>query len=371
MGRILLFALVLLSNTIIMFGKTSTKNQPSDNLTMIIGTYTGNGSKGIYTYRFNQNTGKSTPLSSTEVANPSYLTPSKDGKFVYAVSEMPDSTAALTAYTLDKSTGQLTQLNRQLTHGEDPCYVSTNGKIVLTANYTGGSMSIFSLSKDGSLNPVVKQFHGHLGGPDMTRQNTPHIHCTLFSLDGKYVFATDFSADQILRFTLTDGQIISPYGTPIPINADSGPRHLIFSSDGKFAYLVSELSGNVTAFRYKDGNLIRFQVITADEHHARGSADIHISPDGKFLYASNRLKNDGVAIFSRDKITGKLTLAGYQNTGIHPRNFNITPNGKYLLVACRDSDEIQVYLRDPHTGQLTDTRQDISLSKPVCIKFVE
>ena len=103
---------------------------------------------------------------------------------------------------------------------------------------------------------------------------------------------------------------------------------------------------------------------------AKGSGDIHISPDGKFLYASNRLKADGLAIFSIHPENGMLTKVGYQLTGIHPRNFIITPNGKYLLVACRDSNEIQIYERDTDTGLLTDIRKDIKVVKPVCIKFV-
>ena len=65
-----------------------------------------------------------------------------------------------------------------------------------------------------------------------------------------------------------------------------------------------------------------------------------------------------------------LSKAGYQLTGIHPRNFIITPNGKYLLVACRDSNVIQVYERDADTGLLTDVQQDIKVDKPVCIRFV-
>ncbi len=372
MRKLLLLIVLLLGNHVIMNGKTFIKGRNTNKLTMVIGTYTGGGSKGIYTYRLDQSTGKSIPLSSVTVPNPSYLIPSKDERFIYAVSEMPDSTAALNAYIIDKSTGHLKLINRRLTQGEDPCYVSTNGHEVITANYTGGSMSVFPLRKDGGLNPIISQFHGHLGGPDATRQNTPHIHCVRFSPDGKYLFASDFSADQILRFRIASDKVkLLPLDHPIAIDTNSGPRHLIFSSDGRFAYLISELSGNVTVFRYINGNLKRVQVITADVHHARGSADIHISPDGKFLYASNRLKNDGIAIFSRNQLTGRLSWIGYQNTGIHPRNFNITPNGKFLLVACRDSNEIQIYNRNPHTGLLTDTRQSIRISKPVCIQFIK
>lgn len=117
--------------------------------------------------------------------------------------------------------------------------------------------------------------------------------------------------------------------------------------------------------------LEKIQTIAADTLRARGSADIHLSPDGKYLYASNRLKGDGLAIFEVNPETGMLAKVGYQLTGIHPRNFIITPNGKYLLAACRDSHVIQVFQRDPVTGLLSDTHQDISIDKPVCIQFVK
>ena len=64
-----------------------------------------------------------------------------------------------------------------------------------------------------------------------------------------------------------------------------------------------------------------------------------------------------------------LETAGYQTTAKHPRNFAITPNGKYLLAACRDGNVIQVYERNAETGRLADTGKDIRLSQPVCIQF--
>ena len=110
-------------------------------------------------------------------------------------------------------------------------------------------------------------------------------------------------------------------------------------------------------------------LMPADTVGAKGSADIHITPDGKFLYASNRLKADGIAIFAVDSDKGTLTKIGYELTGIHPRNFVITPNGRYLLVACRDSNLIQIFEIDKETGLLTDTGEKIETSRPVCLKF--
>ena len=132
--------------------------------------------------------------------------------------------------------------------------------------------------------------------------------------------------------------------------------------------MIGELSGDVAVFDYKAGNLTLRQVVKADRFYARGAADIHLSPDGKFLYASLRLQNDGIAVFSVGA-DGTLAEVGYQHTGPHPRNFVITKD--LAIVACRDSDEIEIYSRDPDSGLLTDTGRRISLPKPVFVSLQE
>lgn len=341
--------------------------QAQDEVMMLVGTYTDAGSRGVYCCQFNQETGAVAFLDSLEMRNPSYLTVSSQERLAYVVSETSDDEASLNVVRIDAN-GGLRLLDSQRTEGADPCYVSTNGEITLTANYSGGSMSVFRLSQCGTLIQLAKRFFGATGGPDVKRQNLPHVHCACFAPDGRYVLATDFSADRILSFRI-EGNDVMDNGVAAEVSADSGPRHLTFSNDGRFAYLMSELSGKVTVFSYKDGRLEKLQEIVSDSVGARGGADIHLSPDGRFLYSSNRLKDDGIAIFAVDMQTGLLTRVGYQPTAIHPRHFNITPNGRFLLGCCRDSGKIQVFSRDDRTGLLTDTHQDILLSKPVCVQF--
>ena len=348
---------------ILLCGSCSSRVQ--EDLVMLVGTYTDGSSKGIYSYRFNQLTGKATPLDTLETRNPSYLTISDDSRLVYAVSETNDEKASLNVIGLNKD-GNMMLLNTALTEGADPCYVAENGQIAVTANYSGGSMSVFDI--DGSKATLTDKFLGETGGPDLSRQETPHVHCSCFTPDGAYVLATDFSADRILSYRI-EGEKLEACGVAAKVSADSGPRHLVFSKDGRFAYLMSELSGKVTAFRYDKGRLETLQEIVSDSVGGRGGADIHLSPDGHFLYSSNRLKAEGLAIFSVDNKTGLLTRIGYQPTGSHPRQFNITPNGRFLLCCCRDSDKIQVFRRDMQTGMLTDTHQDIPVSKAVCVQF--
>ena len=172
----------------------------ADELRMLVGTYTGSGSKGIYSFRFNQATGEALLLDSVEAGNPSYLAISADGRMVYAVNEYSDADqAALSSFRFDPTSGHLTFVNKQLTGGGDPCYVETNGQIALTANYTRGSMSVFPLMPDGALGQRVNLFEGHARAAAAAPQHLPHVHMTRFTRDG-YILATDFSADQLLRF---------------------------------------------------------------------------------------------------------------------------------------------------------------------------
>ncbi|MCD7936499.1 MAG: lactonase family protein, partial [Tannerellaceae bacterium] len=336
--------------------------------------------EGIHVFGWDDETGEPTPRISglKGISNPSYLHPSPDGQRVYAVAEDDDSNAAANALSFDKTAGTLAFLNEQKTHGGAPCFINSHpgGTFAVTANYTGGNITMFPLTGTGELQAAsqVIPFTGH--GADPQRQQQPHLHCVRFSPCHNYLYATDLGTDQIHFFTINphaaEGQYLTP-GDPaaFPVEAGSGPRHLTFHPTRPYAYLINELSGTVTTFQYDDGRLTPRQYIQADNAHAGGSADIHITPDGKYLYASNRLREDGLAIFSIHPTTGELTRIGEQPTGLHPRNFIITPNGKHLLVACRDSHQIQIFRIDAGTGLLTDTGKQIRINNPVCLQFIK
>jgi 6-phosphogluconolactonase len=50
-----------------------------------------------------------------------------------------------------------------------------------------------------------------------------------------------------------------------------------------------------------------------------------------------------------------------------PRNFTISEDGNWVLVANQDSDNIVVFKRDKITGELTNTGNSIKVSMPVCL----
>ena len=347
---------------------------------MLAGTYTSNeGSKGIYVYKFDTDTGESDSVSMVEVANPSFLVVSPNEQFVYSVGENGAEDSYAHAFSFDKESGQLKLIDSQLTYGSSPAYITLDaqGHNLITANYGGGSISQFNVKSDGTLSPLSNLYQFEGSGHDPVRQKQPHLHSVRYSPDGEYLFATDLGTDKIYRYRsvtsvfegkpalLKNDTVI--FSTP----AGTGPRHFEFHPNGLYFYVLGELSGEVIVYDYNRGDLQQKQRILADTEGAQGSADIHISPNGKFLYASNRLQADGIAIFAINAQDGTLAKVGYQLTAKHPRNFAITPNGKFLLIAGRDDNVIQVYSINKQTGLLTNTNQDIAIDKPVCIQFAE
>lgn len=350
----------------------------SEELFLLIGTYTSDeGSKGVYVHRFNTQTGSSNSISMVEASNPSYLAVSPTQDHVYAVSEGEDS--GVYSFSFDKNSGTLIPINFQPTLSSGPCYITIDksGKNVYTANYGGGSITSFQVNTNGSLTPAtsVLSFEGF--GPDTTRQKSSHLHSVMFTSSGNYLFATDLGSDRLYRLSSThspfEGQPSISEGSlrVFDMPPGTGPRHFAFHPDNdKYLYILGELSGEVAVFDYENGDISHKQTVVADSVGARGSADIHITPDGRFLYSSNRLQADGIAIFAINAHDGTLTKVGYQPTARHPRNFVITPNGKYLLVAGRDDNKIQVFEINKETGLLTNTNQDILVDKPVCLKLI-
>ena len=288
--------------------------------TLLVGSY----SDGFYAIDYPSGE----VIAKADMPNPSFL--ALDGTRIYAVSEMPDETASVWAWRYNGNGFE--KLNAQPTGiptgGEDPCHVAVGQGRMAVSNYSGGTLALYRIEADGRIAPMDSLIVSGTGGPDLSRQATPHVHCSVFTPDGKHLLFSEFSADAIGQIDLTGG--ISNYRTAARLPADFSAK----------------------------------QVIKADETDARGAADLHLSPDGKYLYASLRLRNDGIAIF-RVKPDGSLEKAGYQRTGPHPRNFLVTAGE--VLVACRDNDSIEIYKRNPKTGLLTDTGRRISAPKPVFV----
>jgi 6-phosphogluconolactonase len=353
----------------------------SQNNYLIIGTYTSTKSEGIYVYKFDTTTAENSFVSVAKTSNPSFLSVSKNKKFIYAVGENVDTTISpiggtVTAFSFNKINGTLTKINNQPSGGKNPCYVTTdkNGKRIYVGNYSSGTVGMFAINIDGSINTLQQVIIHEGSSVNSQRQSAPHVHATVLSADNKYLFVPDLGIDKVMVYAIDKKKGLLNFTSSAASEAGSGPRHFTFHPNNKFAYLIEELTGTVVFYEVNKGTLKFIQRINAmpkDFTGAIGSADIHVSPDGRFLYCSNRGESNTISIFSIDAKNGKLTTVGHQSTlGKTPRNFNFDPSGNFLLVANQNSDEIIIFKIDKATGLLNDTGKRISVPKPVCLQWI-
>ena len=382
------FATLLLAAPILLFaGPPSKSSRPASAQNLAyVGTYTAKTqSKGIYVYRFDPETGRLAENGiAAEAQDPSFLAVHPSRKYLYAVNEGAISDGgkhgAVTAFAIDAQSGRLKQLNQVSSLGTDPCFISIDktGKYLLVANYTSGSVAVFSIQDDGSVGKSTA-FVQHSGktGPNKQRQEGPHAHWIETTADNRFAIAVDLGLDEVLvyKFDASNGTL-TPNDPPfVKIKAGSGPRHLAFSQNEKFAYVASELASTVTVLKFdaKRGSFKQEQTVSTLPPGFSGRndvAEIAIHPNGKFLYVSNR-GNDSIAIYSIDPDKGTLAPVGGMPTGgKEPRHFTFDPSGKFLFAENQLSDEIDVFRVDPSTGALSANAETIRVPSPVCVVFV-
>ena len=347
---------------------------------LYIGTYTEKtASKGIYAFQFNDSTGALTSIGLVaETPNPSFLTASANGKFVYAVNEVQNFAGApggsVTGFAVDAGTSKLTELNVQATRGASPCHLvlDRTGRFLAVANYSGGNYSLFPVSSDGRLQPAVSVV---MGQPIEASPAKALGHMVGFDAGNKYLITADKGLNQMLVFTfdVRSGKVALNNTPPVMLPPGSGPRHYAFHPSGKWLFTISEQGATITTFEWspKTGTLTaRSSVPTRPAEVKSGStAEIAVHRSGRFVYGSNR-GHDSIAVFGVGA-DGALTLMEYEPTrGQTPRNFALDPSGHWLIAGNQRSDTLAVFSIDQKTGALTPAGELTSVPSPVSILFV-
>lgn len=347
----------------------------------LIGTYGTN----IYTVNLDTATGAMTVQDKYTATNSSYAIAAGDA--IYTFSE---SGADSKVYSFKN--GVRTEVPCP---GDNPCFItiSPDRKYIMTADYSGGSVSVYPLQngtvemqnieveiqggpagsgttgmQNGTVGERIQKLAFEGSGPVTHRQGSPHIHQVKIlpdipGVEGNWILAPDLGSDKIriLRYNGNNGardndarENNGAVGNPAPLEhisdiqfpEGSGPRHIEFDVQRKMMYCIAELSGKVFAFRMgaSEGKpaFELVQSVVADEYNTGGSGDIHLHPQGKYLYTSHRLQNDGLAVFAVNE-DGTIEKKGYMHTKEHPRNFLITPCGKYLIVASKNTCTLQLF----------------------------
>jgi 6-phosphogluconolactonase len=357
------------------------------------GTRGPSKSEGIYVATFDAETGRlAEPRLAAAARNPSFLALHPRLPVLYAVAEVADRDGApgggITALAIDPPAGTLTPLGSQSSGGAGPCHVTVDreGRVVLAANYGGGSAICLRLAETGALDPVTEGSPGGFlqhayerpSGPGFNprRQEKPHAHSINPSADGRFAIVCDLGLDTVFVHALDAARgTLAPH-TAAVLPAGAGPRHFAFHPEGRFGYAVNELDLTVTAFTYdpEAGALTAIQTVPTlpddvTDRTGFSTAEVVVHPSGRFLYASNR-GHDSIAMYALDAATGRLTLLGVEPIrGRTPRNFTLAPGGRFLLAAGQASDTVTVFSVDAATGRLAFTGQTITVPAPMCIRF--
>ena len=211
---------------------------PFGTVWLYIGTYTGapgprgRSGMGIYLCELNLFTGKLTveklvapalPATGTTLstASPSTIALDPTRTHLYAGNEYGPP-GAVSAYSINRLTGDLTLLNAQPTVGA-PAHVSVDerGRFLFSAEYSGSWFEVFPILPDGSLGPAVFEMQT-LGNVDTSFRTKPatnappgsfafsahegpngHPHQMESDPSNQWVVGTDAGQDRIYVWKLT------------------------------------------------------------------------------------------------------------------------------------------------------------------------
>lgn len=336
---------------------------PAD--TLMVGSYTQQGNPGIEIIQASSKV----VLGSIAVPQASYQYLSADKQYLFSVSELVSNAGAV--YSFKKNaTGQWEKISQQLTEGDAPCHINFRKKsqTIYTANYMGGSVSVFQTNQ-GLIAPISQKLEYFGKGLYPKQQASSHGHMVVLSKDEMQLHVSDLGADKIYHYNVRpDGLVHDKYSlTQFPTG--TGPRHFVFSPDEKFVYVLGELSGTVDVYEVIKGkwNAIQREKIDFSKGDGpKASADIHLSPNGKWLIASNRITQNSLTVF-RVESSGKLSFTYDIPVGKVPRNFQFDAAGRKLFVACKEEDRIQQFSFNNETGEILDLHDDIHVKSPVAI----
>ncbi|MBQ0025188.1 MAG: lactonase family protein [Bacteroidales bacterium] len=352
-------------------------------LQMLVGAYGGQ----MYSLNIDSVTSELLGCDTIFVENASYVALSGDGSHFFTVSESGDN-SKISSFSISAPYGLVSQVDAP---SADPCFLmyrpaarpdrrSAVDAFLLTADYSGGSISVFPVAGN-VVKPVSQVVSFHCKGQDPVRQPSSHIH--QLKVFGKYLLASDLGGDMIhiLGMSERKGSLHLDTLSDIRLAPGSGPRHMELSKDGKFLYVLTELSNEIYVYSLSCNNALnavelqRLPIGDPDEEvishnpleegvNTQAAGDIHLHPNGKFLYASLRNGADKIAVFdvARD---GRITPKGACATARHPRNFAIMPDGCTIVVPCKNSDLIQFLKIDSATGIPADSGKSINITCPV------
>ncbi len=352
--------------------------------------------RGIHIFSVDRSTGVLSPAGVVEhYTSPSALAFDATGTHVYSTNATDlvenGASGTVSAFGVDRATGQLTLLNSVASGGAGPTYASLHpsGRHLFVANYAGGSVAVLPILPDGRLGSAtdVRKTMGTVGPKRATNapagsfaisgHDMPHAHMIQADAAGRFVLAPDLGLDRIFvwAFDAAAGTLTPADAPSVALPPGDGPRHFAFHPNGTWLYSIQEEGSTVVLFDYDTtrGGLTPRQTISSLPKGYAGSnfcSGIRVSKDGRFLYAGNRL-HDSIGIFAIGR-DGTLTFVDAEQTrGSYPRSFTLDPTGRFLYSCNQRADNVTTFRVDQKTGRLTFTGQYTPVGNPSALEFLD
>lgn len=322
----------------------------------LIGGYATNSQEGIYSFNLKDSRLSNIKLKA-EINNPTYLC---NNDRLFSVCSKDDMGGIAMVNLIAKNNPII---DSNLSEGKQPCYISIDPrkKFIFSANYHTGEIKLYSYTSN-KIN-LLDTFKGN--------ENSKMHFVSSIPKTNKGI-AIDLGNDEIIVFDYAY-EISKDIHKSIKLKPGCGPRHLVFHPSMKFIFVFTEYSNEVVTIELTSE--LELNVISYTKTLPKGfecesyGAAIRISNDGNYIFVSNRGHNSiGVLEFNEDNKS--LTLKDtYSTFGDHPRDFNLTPDDNFLLIANTFSNSLTSYAHDLHGG-LTLLEKDISINNPTSVLFL-
>lgn len=212
---------------------------------------------------------------------------------------------------------------------------ASRSRSLYVTNSRSGTLTIFTIGRSGALTPV---------GEPVPTGALPRG--TVFTPEGRTAYVVNSGANQVSVYRVGEhGQLtqLSP-----PAATGEFPFAIAIAPNGRSLYVSNfgtpdARDGTVSAFAVeRDGTLTPLGgPLPSGAERAKGVA---VTPDGRFLYVSHGMPSDtepgAVTTFALQedgtlRRTGAAVTIGRSGAGVA-----VSPNGRFLYVACQGSDEV-------------------------------
>lgn len=306
-----------------------------------------------------------------ELKHPSYFDYSNHQLSV--VSEVLETQAPVVCqYQLTNGAPLL--LSKQPICGSKPCYIehSSTLQFIATAQYGTGHVDIFSCNSLGT----IEQYTQTIDSQSFTNSEEfeSHAHQATFLPLSNTLVTVDLGCDSLRFFPLepSTNTFSVAHSYNIALANESGPRHAVFTKDETFGLVLCEISEQLITLHKVQNKwqVLRSQSALPNTENGQAAGAIKFSPDERFVYVTGRRQNL-IACFEFDGQSGECAHQFSINCGGEfARDFAISDDGNWLVIANQLSNNLVVFKRDNQTGELQDTNIRHNISSPTCVKFI-